>query len=313
MEEDSAQMNRKQNNKLQIFWTAAILISLLLVLFSLIFVSCSDAREQPEDPDDENLENVDTPNVGEDDPTPDAPEQSPALPPEGGDQPQQPDEPANTPSLPVDTTPPPEQGLTRLAETEDMGQEYLDKFVFLGDSTTYGLGYYNVVNKTQVWTPASGTLTLDQWNYVAIVNPETGEEMMFTDLLSLKKPQYLMITLGVNGISYMDESYFKQSYSSLVKKVQELSPDTKIILNSIYPVTLGYEAKKNGINNLKISAANLWVEAVAAETGVHYLDSASVLKNAEQVLPDEHTNGDGLHLNGEAFKLVTNYIRTHGC
>jgi len=304
--------------KLHYFWMTAILISLLLVLFSLIFVSCSEQRAPEEDPaQNEDVQNED------DEPENELPEaQPPEQQPEGGDEPQNPDTPENpdtpdTPEQPGEqdpgTTPPPEQNSTRLTLTEDMGQEYLDKFFFLGDSTTYGLGYYNIVSKSQVWTPKSGTLTLDQWNYVAILNPDTGEEMMYTDLIALKQPEYLMITLGVNGISYMEEDYFKESYTSLVKKTQELSPNTKIILNSIYPVTKGYEAKKNGINNLKISSANLWVEAVASATGVHYLDSASVLKNAEQVLPDEYTNGDGLHLNETSFGLVVEYIRKHGC
>jgi hypothetical protein len=64
-----------------------------------------------------------------------------------------------------------------------------------------------------------------------------------------------------------------------------------------------YEAKDNGINNLKIEAANLWVHDVAKSCGVHYLDSASALINENRVLPDSYTNGDGLHLNGESFGL----------
>lgn len=35
--------------------------------------------------------------------------------------------------------------LTILRETADMGQDFIDRFVFLGDSTTYGLAYYVVI------------------------------------------------------------------------------------------------------------------------------------------------------------------------
>ncbi len=200
-----------------------------------------------------------------------------------------------------------------------MGREYLDKFVFLGDSTTYGLAYYynagytDLVPPKQVWTPANGTLTLDQWSYVNIVNRENGLEYKLVDLLELVQPEYICITLGVNGVSFMGEDYFKQSYTSLVLKIQEVSPSTTIVLNSIYPVTSGYEAKKNGINNQKIDAANIWIHDVAANCGVHYLDSASALRNEYGRLPDTYTNGDGLHLTGESFRLVLNYLRTHGC
>lgn len=291
------------------------MVSLLLVLFSLIFVSCSK-------PGDEGMDvNLESPDVGKNE-DPESNED-----PLTGNEEQQPEEtPAQNTTPPTTQTPtndpqytPPVQSHTVLAQTEDMGREYLDKIYFLGDSTTYGLGYYydhgytDLVTSKHVWTPSSGTLTLDQWSYVAIVNPDTGEEMMLPDLLALKKPEYLCITLGVNGVSFMKEQYFKDSYTSLVKKVQEVSPNTKIILNSIYPVTTGYEEKGNGINNLKIEAANLWIQNVAESCGVNYLDSASALRNENGYLPDEHTNGDGLHLNGEAFGLVVQYIRTHAC
>ena len=64
-----------------------------------------------------------------------------------------------------------------LPETEDAGQEYIDKLTFLGDSTTYGLKFYEVLtggkNTTQVWTPANGTLTLYNYAKATIVFPRT--------------------------------------------------------------------------------------------------------------------------------------------
>jgi len=328
-------MKKKKTNSL---WTGAILVSLVLVLFALIFVSCAKAPEdtgtEPETetqtggeiyelPEAEAPDIADTP-IAEGGPVDEnaVPEGNETVPENNGDSgiaESETTEGADAPTETTPATPVPEQPKTALAETADMGHEYLDKFIFIGDSTTYGIGYYydrgykELVPPTQVWTPTSGTLTLDQWNYVAMKNPETGEEQMLTDLVSLKQPEYLCITLGVNGVSFMKEAYFKQTYTALVQKVQELSPNTTIILNSIYPVTTGYEAKNNGINNLKIEAANLWIASIAQTCGVHYLDSASVLKNENQVLPDSYTNGDGLHLNGEAFTLVAQYIRTHGC
>ncbi len=303
----------RNGKRLNAFWTGAICVSLLLVLFSLFFASCVGKSETPEptpksaaEPSKTDAQTgAETPG-GENAGGETQPSESPNGEPPAG-------------QTPAPQTPKPEQDVTTLAETEDMGREYLDQFVFLGDSTTYGLGYYysngytDLVPPSQIWTPANGTLTLDQWNYVNIVYPQTGEEMKLVDLLELTKPAYICITLGVNGVSFMKEDYFKESYTSLVKKIQEVSPDTTIILNSIYPVTVGYEAKDNGINNLKIEAANLWVHDVAKACGVHYLNSASVLMNENRVLPDSYTNGDGLHLNGESFRLVIEYLRTHGC
>ena len=205
----------------------------------------------------------------------------------------------------------------RLGETPDAGREYLDKLIFLGDSTTYGIGYYynhgysaDLVPPSQVWTPKSGTLTLAYYATATIVYPETGEEISIKEAVERAKPEYLVITLGVNGISFMDEAWFVRDYTSLVETVKAASPETKIILNSIYPVTTSYPYQKD-INNDKIRAANGWVEQVATDTGVRFLYCYESVVGEDGNLPESSSNGDGLHLNGQSFAKVMAYIRTH--
>ena len=203
---------------------------------------------------------------------------------------------------------------TVLAESEDAGQEYIDKIVFLGDSTTYGLRRYKVLSggkdTTQVWTPTNGTITLSYANTVLIWYPETDKEMTIKDAAALKKPEYLVITLGVNGVSFMGEEYFKKEYGKLIKSIQEASPDTKIILQSIFPVASNYELLKS-INNEKIDAANEWVVQIAEEYGVKYLDTNSKLRDENGWLKDSYQNGDGLHLSEAGLNIELNNLRTH--
>ena len=223
----------------------------------------------------------------------------------------EPDAPAAEPAVPAVAA-----SSSRLGETEDAGREYLDKLVFLGDSTTYGIGYYydrgfpELVPPSQVWTPASGTLTLSYYATSAIVYPETGEELFIREAVERAKPEYLVITLGVNGISFMDEEWFVRDYTELVEMVKAASPETKIILNSIYPVCASYQHQKD-INNDKIRAANGWIEQIAVNTGTRFLYSFESVVGADGYLPEDSSNGDGLHLTGEAFTKVMAYIRTH--
>ena len=223
--------------------------------------------------------------------------------------------PSAAPSESPSTAPSPAAPSTVLAETEDMGQAYIDNITFLGDSTTYGLRYYSMLSggkeTTQVWTPSSGTLTLSQQSFALIVYPEDGSEITILEAVARKKPAMMVITLGVNGVSFMDEDYFKSEYTALVQGIQETSPDTKIILQSIFPVAENYEYLGD-INNENITQANQWVLEVAEDTGVRYLDTQSVLKGADGWLPQAYQNGDGLHLNETSFALVLDYIRTHG-
>lgn len=203
---------------------------------------------------------------------------------------------------------------TILPESRDAGQEYIDRIVFLGDSTTYGLKKYAMLkdgrDTTQVWTPSNGTLTLADVEVAKIYYPDTDEEITIKEAVERKMPDIMVITLGVNGLSFMKEDFFIQCYKKAVDTVKTASPDTKIILQSIFPVALSYE-HQDQINNTKILAANSWIKQIAEEKGVHYLDTASVLADSDGFLPEDYHNGDGLHLNEKSFGIQLLYTRTH--
>ena len=287
-------MNQNKN-LLYLLWSAAIVICVVLSILALGFSACSK-QEGGDSTKGKGGFTVET-----------APPET-AAPAEASTAPAE-----ETPAQPEET--PAQSASVRLGETPDAGRDYLDRIIFLGDSTTYGIGVYydygftELCPASQVWTPASGTLTLSYYNIATIVDPETKEELTIEEAVKRHKPEYLVITLGVNGISFMDEEWFIRDYTALVKLIQEASPDTKIILNSIYPVADSYKYQKD-INNQKINAANGWIERIAADTGVRFLYSYECLAENGK-LPESAQNGDGLHLTGEAFTKVMQYIRTH--
>ena len=292
-----------KNGPFNIAWLAAIAVCLVLSVVAVIFASCSDLDSGK---DSDSKTPGSSQEIEHNIPVPDA-----SSPQQGSDTqtgsatPDSPD----TPDVPAETG-------ARLAETADAGREYLDKIIFLGDSTTYGIGVYydygftELVPDTQIWTPASGTLTLSYYSTATIVYPETGEELSIVDAVSKAKPAMMILTLGVNGVSFMDEEWFIRDYTALVQNIQQASPDTKIILNSIYPVATTYQYLDD-INNDRIRAANIWIEQVAEDTGVKFLNTYEALVGPDGWLPATYHNGDGLHLCGESFEIVMEYIRTH--
>ena len=295
-------MNTKKN-LLNTAWFGAIALCVLLSVFALFFTSCTK-YEEPE---------ASISNPGSDVSEPSAP-----LEPDDGltdvQIPVEPSEPAE-PAEPSEPAQPQQSGIV-LAETADAGREYLDKFVFLGDSTTYGIGYYynqgytDLCPPSQVWTPSSGTLALFNYSIATVVYPPTGEEIPIADAVAAGKPEYMLLTIGVNGVAVMDKEWFIRDYKALIDIIREASPDTKIILNSIYPVASSYQ-HIDSISNEKIADANVWIKMIADETGCKYLDTYSVLVGPDGTLPESSHNGDGIHLNGETFGVVMNYIRTH--
>ena len=190
---------------------------------------------------------------------------------------------------------------------------YIDKLIFFGDSTTYGMKYYKVFGSKdtkQVWTPSSGTLALFRATTDLIYDPNTGEELSLADICKKEKPEYLVMTLGVNGISIMDEAYFKQEYQSVINTILTNSPDTKLILQSIYPVAKLYENPKS-INNEKIQNGNKWIVELASANHLPYLNTYSALVGEDGYLPEAYQNGDGMHLNETGFAKIIGYVSAH--
>ncbi len=213
------------------------------------------------------------------------------------------------------TEPPQAPFSSELKEGADAGQAYQDKIIFVGDSTTHHLRNREVLpggkNTTQVWTPTSGTLTLAYALTAKILYPETNTEMTIIEAASIKKPEIMVMTLGMNGISFMDENNFKTVYTSLIQGVLEQSPNTKIILQSIFPRAQSVNESYASITQDMINTGNVWVRELAQECGVYYLDTQTILKDESGYLRAEYGVQDGIHISKEGYLAILQYIRTH--
>ena len=202
---------------------------------------------------------------------------------------------------------------TLLGESEDMGQEYIDKLVFLVDATNVGLRSYGVLSggksTTQVWRTTSGTLTLSGICEKKIIYPETSVEMTVAQAAKKKKPEYLIIALGFEGMNQISREKFIEEYTALINTVKAASPDTKIILQSVYPIASRVKGK---VTNAKIDELNSAIYSLAQSCEVKYLDTCTVLKDSSGAMKDELDNGGtGWNLNAKGFETVLSYIRTH--
>ena len=208
---------------------------------------------------------------------------------------------------------PVDDGVT-LPLTEDAGISYQDSLTFVGDSLTAHLASRGVLsdgtNTKQVWRSESNMINLNsEVTSAKIILPGTGEKMTIAEAAREAQPSILIITLGTDwGVAYLSEAEFKDCYGKLVQAIQKASPQTTVILQSIFPVT----AACSTLDNAKIDAANKWVKAVAAENGCRYLDTQSILKDENNCLKSEYCNStDGIHLGKEAYEAILAYIRTH--
>lgn len=207
---------------------------------------------------------------------------------------------------------------SRLKETPDYGQSYVNNVIFLGDKTVCGVTSHELLkggtDTKQVWTGEKGSLALDfSVSTATVVFPESGESLTVTEAMKRKKPDYTVITLGFeNGVAYCNEEKFKDYYGKLIDAIREASPNTKIILQSVFPISKNAEKQLTSITNRKIDEANGWIEKLAEEKGVRYLHTSESLKDKSGALNPSFDSGDGVTLNESGYTAMLHYIRTHG-
>ena len=201
-----------------------------------------------------------------------------------------------------------------LRPTFDYGDGYIKKIIFVGDKTLSPMpDAYSDIQKEQVWSSPDGSLPLDSnLDSIAIIHSEDEKGSSIPAAAEIYKPQYMIITVGFeNGVAYCDEEKFKEYYTELVNAIKEASPSTNIILQSIFPISKQVEKENPNISNDRIDRANLWIAEICEETSTRFLNTAQALKEGGY-LSVAYDSGDGITLNSDGYRVMIEYIRTHG-
>ena len=198
--------------------------------------------------------------------------------------------------------------------SEDAGEEYLDRITFLCESPTYWMWPFGLLNggteTKQIWTGPEGTMTLKYLRGYKMLDPFDNVERTIAETAALHHPDILVIALGLNGLSAMTETQFKTEYCHLIDEIREASPDTQIILQSLYPLLPTFKHWGEFTNAL-LSEANAWILEIAEDYGLPYLDTFSALLAEDGNAHPEWMMNDGLHPNKEGLQQILLYIRTH--
>ncbi|MBE6667531.1 MAG: hypothetical protein E7607_04380 [Ruminococcaceae bacterium] len=211
-----------------------------------------------------------------------------------------------------------------LGETEDMGSGYIDSFVFFGESTTYHLKSRGVLSggssTKQVLGNSSGTAMLNsETSNIGVICPHTGETVSISEAVRRLKPEYMLLSFGLNGAVRNvkgGKELFKSNYKKLTDTILSASPDTKIIIASGYPIAKSMDTSAYNISpkelNSHIDTLNRWATEFTEDEGFRYLNVREALTDSEGYLREDLQTGDGHHMTRDAYIIILNYIRTHG-
>ena len=194
-----------------------------------------------------------------------------------------------------------------LPQSADAGEAYLEKIFFVGDSTTLHFNKADI-DPSHILVPNSLTLMLSSDILTVLV---TDAQVSIPAALKNANAEIVIITVGVNGADGFSELSYKTYYKKLINAIRQESPDTKIILQSVFPVEYSFSEKDNGISNESINKLNEWAKQIAVDCSARYLDTQSILKGEDGAMLPKYSEGDGVHMNAAAYEKIVEYIRTH--
>lgn len=185
--------------------------------------------------------------------------------------------------------------------------DYFNDAVFIGDSRTEGFFMYTDLSNAKAY--AHKGLTVDTVFTDPVINMN-GSKLSIVEALRQTSFQKVYIMLGINEIGWAYNSIFIEKYTKLVDEIQIINPNATIYLQSILPVSNEVSSTHDYIKNEKINEYNGFIEQIAKEKNVYYLNVAEAVTSPNGALPDDAAV-DGIHLKKEYCEKWLEYLKNH--
>ena len=171
--------------------------------------------------------------------------------------------------------------------------------VFLGNSiTSVGKWQTLLPNKTIINKGISGDLT-------------RGVLARIEDCV-LAQPEKIFVMIGINDLKIgIPIDTIAANQVKIINKIKQLSPNTKIYMQSTLPVNEGMLAAiYKRLNNVDIAKMNVSLKLACKKQKVNYIDLHPIMIEENGQLK-KNLSTDGLHLKPEAYVNWVAYLHTN--
>lgn len=125
-------------------------------------------------------------------------------------------------------------------------------------------------------------------------------------------PDKIFLLIGINDLfRKLPYEVTIHNYQRIIKKIKQLSPKTKIYIQSILPINedMTKEPYTKG-RNVLVPGLNSRIKALASEQGLTYIDLHPLFEDAEGKLKRELAI-DGIHLKASAYITWVDYLKSN--
>ena len=209
----------------------------------------------------------------------------------------------------------------QLPKSSRVASSYFDDAVFVGDSVSLGLSYYEAANdvlgKAQFLTAGS----LGSGNALGAVTDSSvhprynGTKMKVEKGVAACGAKKVYIMLGMNDIGAYGVDKSVANFKTLVQKILQEAPGVKIFVESVTPrVAQGAKSDNVTLNNKNITSYNRKLAALCSQQGWYFVNVAEVMFDSTGHLIRSYCSdpdGMGMHFAPAGCKAWVDYLYTH--
>ena len=206
-------------------------------------------------------------------------------------------------------------------KSERVSPHYFDDVVFIGDSISLGLTYYeasnDVLGKAQFLTAGSLSATNALWPVSdKSVHPRyNGTKMKLEQSVPLTGAKKVYIMLGMNDINNVGIDKAFANFKTLCSNIHKAAPKTVFYIESVTPrANLGSMNPTSGLTNANITRYNKMLARYANEQGWYFINVASVMFDSNGYLKREYCSDPssmGMHFASKGCAAWVDYLYTH--
>lgn len=196
---------------------------------------------------------------------------------------------------------------------------WYDDCVFLGDSVTNGLGYYNDVsfvfgNAQFICAGSLGWVNcLWELDHEDEVHPiYKGQKVRLEDAVEVSGAHKVIIGMGMNDIGLYGIDETLRCADELISKLRDKTPGLEVYVMTVTPMLPANQTPY--LYNDLIVEYNDRLFYFCQDHNCHFLDTWSAVANDQGELPFElcvDPEAQGLHLNSDGSEIVAEYINKH--
>lgn len=157
-----------------------------------------------------------------------------------------------------------------------------------------------------LWFPPELLPTEQNWLNQGISGETSAGLLHRLELFDAAQPETIFVLIGINDlIRGVGDAELLENQRRIIRDLQQVHPQAQIVLQSMLPHAgdrASWQGKERlrAISNDHIRELNQELRAIAAETGVHFLDLHPLFTDAQGNLRPELTT-DGLHLSAQGY------------